>query len=122
MSKGKDGTVIGRPKGGKNRKFTPEQKRDFVLECIKENSPIDTFARNNNLSRTALHSWFKKYQERGFEGLESNPIKCKLSFLYYLFLREKLFSSVFKNIYFILFFLASFINSLTFFPLALQPM
>ena len=45
MSKRKDGTVIGRPKGGKNRKFTPEQKIDFVLKCIKENSPIDTFAK-----------------------------------------------------------------------------
>lgn len=76
MSKRKDGTVIGRPKGGKNRNFTPEQKRDFVLKCIKENSPIDTFARNNNLSRTALHSWFKKYQEDGLGGLESKTGKC----------------------------------------------
>lgn len=76
MSKRKDGAVIGRPKGGKNRKFTSEQKRDFVLECIKENSPIDTFARNNSLSKTMLRSWIAKYEKNGLDGLRSRQGKC----------------------------------------------
>ena len=76
MSRKKDGAVIGRPKGGKNRSFTPEQKRDFVLQCIKENSPYDTFARNNNISRTMLRSWIAKYEQDGLEGLKSKQGKC----------------------------------------------
>ena len=76
MSRKKDGAVIGRPKGGKNRSFTPEQKRDFVLRCIKENSPYDTFARNNSISRTMLRSWIAKYEQDGLEGLKSKQGKC----------------------------------------------
>lgn len=76
MSKKKYGAVIGRPKGGKNRNFTPEQKRDFVLRCIEENSPYDTFARNNNISRTMLRSWIVKYEKDGLDGLRSRRGKC----------------------------------------------
>ena len=76
MRKKKDGAVIGRPKGGKNRNFTPEQKRDFVLRCIEENSPYATFARNNNISKTMLRSWIAKYEKNGVDGLKSKTGKC----------------------------------------------
>jgi len=76
MPRRKENSVIGRPKGGKNRHFTPEQKRDFVLQFYKENTPYDTFARKNNISRTMLRLWIAKYEADGLEGLKSKSGKC----------------------------------------------
>ena len=76
MPRSKSNHVIGRPKGGKNRKFTPEQKRDFVLQFFKENTPYDTFANKNNISRTMLRLWIEKYEKDGIDGLKSKSGKC----------------------------------------------
>ena len=75
MPKRKDGAVLGRPKGGKNHMYSPEEKRDFVLKCLKENSPYETFARKNNLPGATFRSWISKYEEQGFDGLKSKSGK-----------------------------------------------
>ena len=76
MSKRKDGAVIGRPKGGKNRKYSVEEKKNYVEQFYKENIPLKTFIRKNNIPEGTFRKWVINYENYGLEGLNSKTGKC----------------------------------------------
>ena len=76
MSKRKDGAVIGRPKGGKNRKYSVEEKKNYVEQFYKENIPLRAFIRKNNIPENTFRKWVINYENCGLEGLNSKTGKC----------------------------------------------
>ena len=76
MSKRKDGAVIGRPKGGKNRKYSVEEKKNYVEQFYKENIPLRSFIRKNNIPENTFRKWIINYEKYGVEGLKSRTGRC----------------------------------------------
>jgi len=67
------GRPLGRPKGGKNRRWTAEERMKYVLMCEEEHIPIFTLAREQGIPRGTLEGWVKRYRTGGIEAL--NPEK-----------------------------------------------
>jgi Transposase and inactivated derivatives len=63
--------VIGRPKGGKNRKWGKEDKLRIVKRYLDEGIGLIPLAKEENISSGQLHIWVKKYLDDGEKGLES---------------------------------------------------
>ena len=63
---------MGRPLGGKNRKWTPEEKEAIVLEYLNGKVGYKTVARSHSIAESLMRSWINKYRENGIEGLKSN--------------------------------------------------
>ena len=61
---------MGRPKGGRNRKWTAEQKYQLIQEYLASGIGINSFADRHDISRRLFFSWLNKYYENGFEGLK----------------------------------------------------
>ena len=76
MSKRNFEAVIGRPKGGKNRKYSVEEKKNYVEQFYKENIPLKTFIRKNNIPENTFRRWIVTYEKSGIEGLKSKTGKC----------------------------------------------
>ena len=64
---------MGRPKGGKNRKWTNEERITFVLMCEDERLPYSIVAEKNDIPLDTLKGWVKKYRAGGISRL--NPKK-----------------------------------------------
>lgn len=64
---------MARPKGGKNRKWTNEERLKYVLMCEEENNPVCTLAREEGIPRGTLQQWVNRYRKGGEEAL--NPEK-----------------------------------------------
>lgn len=64
---------MGRPKGGKNRCWTNEDRLKYVLMCEEEHIPVCTLSREMGIPRGTLKSWVEKYRTGGEEKL--NPEK-----------------------------------------------
>ena len=64
---------MARPKGGKNRKWTNEERLKYVLMCEEENIPVRTLAREEGIPRGTLQQWVNRYRKGGEEAL--NPEK-----------------------------------------------
>ena len=64
---------MARPKGGKNRKWTNEERLKYVLMCEEEHIPVCTLAREEGIPRGTLQRWVNRYREGGEEAL--NPEK-----------------------------------------------
>lgn len=64
---------MARPKGGKNRKWTNEERLKYVLICEEEHIPVCTLAREKGIPRGTLQQWVNRYREGGEEAL--NPEK-----------------------------------------------
>lgn len=62
---------MARPKGGKNRKWTNEQRLKYVLMCEEEHIPVCTLVRTEGIPYGTLHSWIRRYRNGGIEAL--NP-------------------------------------------------
>lgn len=62
---------MGRPKGGKNRKWTASEKEAIVRRYLESGIGRHKFAAAENLSGRLLHEWVRRYQEHGKAGLES---------------------------------------------------
>ena len=62
---------MGRPKGGKNRNWSKEEKLRVVLRNLDDKIGQRTIAREENISRGQVHSWIQKYLEGGPEALEN---------------------------------------------------
>ena len=60
---------MGRPKGGKNRTFTPEYKLSVVKRHIENYEPLRDIANDENLSDGLIANWCKAYRENGIDGL-----------------------------------------------------
>ena len=64
---------MARPKGGKNRKWTNEERLKYVLMCEEENIPVRTLAREEGIPKGTLEQWVNRYRKGGEEAL--NPEK-----------------------------------------------
>lgn len=60
---------MGRPKGGKNRKWTQEEKLELVQRYLTSGIGRHRFAQTEGISSGMLHRWVQQYQESGVEGL-----------------------------------------------------
>jgi len=64
---------VGRPKGGKNRKWTNEERLKYVLLCEEELLSPEYVERNYGVSAGTLRGWIKRYRRGGIDAL--NPKK-----------------------------------------------
>ena len=62
---------MGRPKRGKNRNWSKEEKLRVVLRNLDDKIGQQTIAREENISRGQVHSWIQKYLEGGPDALEN---------------------------------------------------
>ena len=76
MSKRRFGAVIGRPKGGKNRKYSVEEKTKYLKQYYEENIPLRSFIRKNNIPENTFRKWIINYEKYGVEGLKSRTGRC----------------------------------------------
>lgn len=61
----------GRPKGGKNKEWSKEDKYLIIQKYLEREINRTEFTRNEGVSRSQLHYWLKAYKEKGIEGLEN---------------------------------------------------
>ena len=66
---------MGRPKGGKNRKWTNEERLKYVLMCEEEHIPVYALAKEEGIPRGTLDGWVRRYRDGGVEAL--NPEKLR---------------------------------------------
>ena len=62
---------MGRPKGGKNKRWSVEEKLKIVRRYFDERIGQNRLAAEEGISRGQLHSWISKYQEGGPESLKN---------------------------------------------------
>ncbi len=67
------GGIMARSKGGKNRKWTNEERLKYVMMCEEEHIPVCTLAKEESIPRGTLDSWIRRYRNGGIEAL--NPEK-----------------------------------------------
>ncbi|WP_238885009.1 transposase [Clostridium sp. YIM B02551] len=63
--------INGRPKGGKNRKWSKEEKLRIVKRYLDEGIGRIPLAKEENIASGLLYTWIKKYLDYGEEGLEN---------------------------------------------------
>ena len=61
----------GRPKGGKNKYWSKEEKLKIVLECIEKGYGCRQAHKIYGISTGQHYKWMKAYQEKGIDGLEN---------------------------------------------------
>jgi transposase-like protein len=59
---------MGRPKGGKNRQYSKEEKLGIVKEVMAGKSVLEA-ARESGICDSVVRRWVKTYAEQGEEGL-----------------------------------------------------
>lgn len=62
---------MGRPKGGKNRTWSKEEKQRIVERYFTEGIGRKVLAQEENISRGMLHKWITLYSEGGPDALEN---------------------------------------------------
>ena len=55
---------MARPKGGKNRNWSKEEKLRVVLRNLDDKIGQWTIAKEENISRGQVHSWIKRFGGR----------------------------------------------------------
>lgn len=76
MFEKKNGTVIGRPKGGKNARYSPKDKKAHLDAYYESNLPHRTYARINGIPDGTFRKWIANYEKYGIDGLKSKTGKC----------------------------------------------
>ena len=61
----------GRPKGGTNKYWTPEEKEKIVLYHIENELGMDKCAKKFGISRSQMFNWVSSYRNKGIEGLKN---------------------------------------------------
>ena len=61
---------MGRPKGGKNREWSKEQKLEVINYFLEGHTRRDT-CRHYEISLQQLQVWLNRYNEQGIEGLQN---------------------------------------------------
>ena len=69
------GEVMGRTKGGHNRKWTNEERLKYVKMCEEDHLSVRAVARDENIPRDTLRGWIRRYREGGEAAL--NPEKMR---------------------------------------------
>ena len=64
---------MSRPKGGKNRRWTNEERLKYVLLCEEEHIPVKTLAREEGIPAGTLDGWVRRFRKGGIDAL--NPEK-----------------------------------------------
>ena len=67
--------MIGRPKGGKNRKYTVEEKLSIVNMNLQDHMSIIQIEKETGISNSLISSWIHKYLDNGLQGLENKKNK-----------------------------------------------
>ncbi len=60
----------GRPKGGKNKYYSKEEKLKYVKQMLEGKSCWE-IEREDGINHSITNNWLKKYNEKGIEGLEN---------------------------------------------------
>ena len=76
MSKKKYSSTVGRPKGGKNTKYSVEEKKAHLIAYYDSNLPHKRYAKNNGIPDGTFRRWIANYEKNGVEGLKSKTGKC----------------------------------------------
>lgn len=63
------GEDMGRPKGGKNRKWTAEEKMRVINRHLQDHVSMRQIAREESISSGLLSAWVSKYLEGGEAAL-----------------------------------------------------
>lgn len=66
---------MGRPKGGRNRRWTNEERLKYVLMCEEEHVSVKALARETGIPRGTLDGWVRRYRNGGVDAL--NPVKLR---------------------------------------------
>ena len=69
VMKGDD--IMGRPKGGKNREWSKDQKYEIIKCVIDGEKSINDLGREFGINNGMIWNWLKRYNEKGIEGLEN---------------------------------------------------
>ena len=64
---------MSRPKGGKNRKWTVEEKKRIVDRHLQEHIPIKQIAQEEQISHGMLSNWINRYLDGGEDALAKRP-------------------------------------------------
>ena len=62
---------MGRPKGGKNRKWSVEEKLRIINRHLEDHLSMSRVAKEEGISSGMLSQWISKYLEGGEEALKS---------------------------------------------------
>ena len=62
---------MGRPKGGKNKYWSKEEKLKLIKEHLDNNISTNEITTRENISNGMYNTWLKKYLEYGEKGLEN---------------------------------------------------
>jgi len=62
---------MGRPKGGKNRNWSKEEKLRIVRRYFDERIGQGTLAKEENISKGQLYNWIRKYAKGGPEAMKN---------------------------------------------------
>ena len=62
---------MGRPKGGKNRKYTPQDKEKIVKMVIEEHTSTREIERRQGISSGMISIWIRQYEEEGIDGFRN---------------------------------------------------
>jgi len=65
------GKPIGRPKGGKNRYWSKEEKLRIIKRVLNGEDGRNNIIIQEKISFGMFHRWMKAYQEHGESGLEN---------------------------------------------------
>ena len=68
---------MGRPKGTKNKRRSPEEKESIVLELINGEESSYSISRKCGVSRGLLWTWVETYRNEGIKGFSSKVGKHK---------------------------------------------
>ena len=61
---------MGRPKGGKNREWSKEEKMEVINSYLEGHTKIETTS-VFSINQSQLYGWLTKYNEKGIEGLQN---------------------------------------------------
>ena len=62
---------MGRPKGGKNKYWSKEEKIKLIKEHLENNISTNEITNREKISNGMYNNWLKKYLEFGEDGLEN---------------------------------------------------
>ena len=62
---------MGRPKGGKNKYWSKEEKLKLIKEHLEMHVSTLEITNRENISNGMYNNWLKKYLELGEKGLEN---------------------------------------------------
>lgn len=62
---------MGRPKGGKNREWSKEEKYEIVQLVLKGEKSSHQIEREQNVNHSMVCTWIKRYNEGGINALEN---------------------------------------------------